>query len=66
MNKRMITGSQALKDAGKIIAYMLVGDKFSDREVEEVRDILRKAKADVKNEDGTSLEGIEVQIPEII
>lgn len=66
MNKRMITGSQALKDAGKIIAYMLVGDKFSDREVEEVRDILRKAKADVKNEDGTSLEGIEVQMPEII
>ena len=66
MNKRMITGSQALKDAGKIIAYMLVGDKFSDREVEEVRDILRKAKADVKNEDGTSLECIEVQMPEII
>ena len=66
MNKRMITGSQALKDTGKIIAYMLVGHKFSDKEVEEVKEILKNAKADVKNEDGSPAENTEVQMPPII
>ena len=66
MNKRMITGSQALKDAGKIIAYMLIGDDFSDKEVDEVREILKKAKADVKNDDGSSAEDVEVTLPPII
>ena len=66
MNKRMITGSQALKDAGKIIAYMLIGNEFSDKEVEDVREILKKAKTDVKNEDGSPVENIDVQLPLII
>lgn len=66
MNKRMITGSQALKDAGKIIAYMLIGNEFSDKEVEEVREILKKAKADIKNEDGSSTDEVEVTLPPII
>ena len=66
MNKRMITGSQALKDAGKIIAYMLIGNEFSDKEVEEVREILKKAKADIKNEDGSSADEVEVTLPPII
>ncbi len=66
MNKRMITGSQALKDAGKIIAYMLIGNEFSDKEVEDVREILKKAKTDVKNEDGSPVENIDVQLPLVI
>lgn len=66
MNKRMITGSQALKDAGKIIAYMLIGNDFSEKEEDAVREILKKAKTDSKNEDGSSAEEIEVQLPPII
>lgn len=66
MNKRMITGSQALKDAGKIIAYMLIGNDFSEKEVDEVREILKRAKADVKNEDGSSAENVDVTLPSIV
>ena len=54
------------KDAGKIIAYMLIGNEFSDKEVEEVREILKKAKADIKNEDGSSADEVEVTLPPII
>ena len=66
MNKRMITGSQALKDAGKIIAYMMIGDKFSEKEVQDVKEILTRAQTAVKNDDGIVGENIEVQLPNII
>lgn len=49
-NKKMITGSQALKDAGSIIAYMLVGDKFTEAEKDNVLQIIRKANDDEKLE----------------
>lgn len=42
----MITGSQALKDAGSIIAYLLVGGKFTDTEKDSVLQIIRKANDD--------------------
>ena len=45
-NKKMITGSKALKDAGSIIAYMLVGDKFADAEKSNILQIIRKANDD--------------------
>ncbi len=66
MNKRMITGSQALKDAGKIIAYMLIGHDFSEREVENLREILRNARGDIKEEYRNSMQGSDVKLPPII
>lgn len=44
--KKMITGSQALKDAGSIIAYMLVGDKFSAEEKDNLLKTIRQANED--------------------
>lgn len=66
MNKRMITGSQALKDAGKIIAYMLIGHDFSDREVENLREILRNARGDIKEKDSNGNQESDVKLPPII
>lgn len=45
-NKKMITGSQALNEAGSIIAYMLVGDKFSSDEKNRLLQIIRQANDD--------------------
>lgn len=45
-NRRMITGSQALREAGAIIAYMLVGDKFSYEMKKGVLDTIRTAQDD--------------------
>lgn len=42
-NKKMITGSQALKDAGSIIAYMLVGNHFSKEEKQSLLQTIRQA-----------------------
>jgi DNA sulfur modification protein DndB len=64
MNKRMITGSQALKNAGKIIAYMIAGNKFSAKDVAEVREILKDANANIKGENED--EPAEIRLPEII
>lgn len=64
MNKRMITGSQALKNAGKIIAYMIAGNKFSAKDVAEVREILKDANANIKGEKED--EPAEIRLPEII
>lgn len=44
--KKMITGSQALKNAGSIIAYMLVGDRFSADEKNNLLQIIRQANED--------------------
>ena len=45
-NKKMITGSQALKEAGNIIAYMLVGQHFSADEKKNLLQTIRQANAD--------------------
>lgn len=45
-NKKMITGSQALKDAGEIIAYMLIGDEFSNEKKEHLLLTIRQAQDD--------------------
>ena len=39
----MITGSQALKDAGSLIAYMLVGEKYDKGEQERLLKVIREA-----------------------
>ena len=39
----MITGSQALKDAGSLIAYMLVGEKYNKEEQERLLKVIREA-----------------------
>ncbi len=56
-NKKMITGSQALKNAGNIIAYMLIGNEYTEKEKEQLLQILRDANSD---------EGHEVELPEIL
>lgn len=45
-NKKMITGSQALKEAGNIIAYMLVGQHFTVDEKQNLLQIIRQANDD--------------------
>ena len=45
-----------MKQAGKLIAYMLIGDKFNDEEVNEVQEILNEAAG----------ENQETELPEII
>ena len=47
-NKKMITGSQTLKDAGNLIAYMLVGKRFTKDEKNKLLETLRKAQNDEK------------------
>lgn len=54
-NKKMITGSQALKNAGSIIAYMLVGDKFTTTETNNILQTIREA-----NDDDT------LELPDIV
>ena len=48
-NKKMITKTNSLKQAGKLIAYMLIGDKFDDEEVDEVKEILNEAAGENQN-----------------
>ena len=45
-SKKMITGSSALKNAGGIIAYMLVGNKISKAECDRLLGVLREAADD--------------------
>ena len=54
-NKRMITGAQALRNAGEVIAYMVIGDDFKKQEKEQLLQKLRDAADDQT-----------VQLPEII
>lgn len=42
-SKKMITGSQALKDAGSLIAYMLIGEKYDKGEQERLLKVIREA-----------------------
>lgn len=41
--KKMITGSQALKDAGSLIAFMLIGEKYDTTEKERLLKVIREA-----------------------
>ena len=45
-NKKMIAGTQALKNAGGIIAYMLIGDNVPQAERERLLGVLREASDD--------------------
>ncbi len=42
-NKRMITGAKALRDAGVLIAYMVIGSKFTEKQKQELLQKLRDA-----------------------
>jgi len=55
-SKKMITKTNSLKQAGKLIAYMLIGNKFNAEEVNEVQGILNEAVG----------ENQEVELPKII
>ena len=44
--KKMITGSQALKDAGNLIAYMILGDKYDRDEKNKLLNLIREANDD--------------------
>lgn len=45
-NKKMITGSQALKNAGSVIAFRLIGDAFSETEKDDLLRTIREAQND--------------------
>lgn len=45
-NRKMIAGAQALRNAGGIIAYMLIGDKVPLVERERLLSVLREATDD--------------------
>lgn len=45
-SRNMITGGQAIRNAGKIIAYMIIGESYSKKEKEELLNILRDAADD--------------------
>lgn len=49
-SKKMITGSQALKNAGSVIAYMLVGNSFSKAEKDNLLKTIREAQDDISYE----------------
>lgn len=55
-SKKMIAKTHSLKQAGKLIAFMLIGDKFTDSEVEELQEIHNEAADEYQ----------EVDLPEII
>ena len=42
-SKKMIAGSKALKDAGSLIAYMLMGEKYDKEERERLLKVIREA-----------------------
>lgn len=45
-NKKMITGKDAIRSAGMVIAYMVMGSQMSQEEIEDVRQIIRNARND--------------------
>ena len=53
----MITGAQALRNAGNIIAYMLIGNEFTNKEREQLLQLLR---------DASGSEGGEVKLPDMV
>ena len=41
--RKMITGKESIRDAGRVISYMVMGEKMSKNEVQEIRDIINVA-----------------------
>ena len=48
--KKVITGKESIKAAGLVISYMVMGESMSEDEVAEVREIIRNATNDEKDE----------------
>lgn len=45
-NKKMITGKDSIRAAGMVIAYMVMGNRMTRSEVDDVRRIIRNARND--------------------
>lgn len=45
-NKKMITGKEAIRSAGMVISYLVMGKEMSKEEIEDVTQIIRNAKND--------------------
>lgn len=43
-NKKMITGKEAVRGVGMVISYMVMGDKMTKAELEDVKTVYRNAK----------------------
>lgn len=41
--RKMITGKESIREAGQVISYMVMGDKMSKSEIQEIRDIISNA-----------------------
>lgn len=48
--KKVITGKESIKAAGLVISYMVMGENMSEDEEAEVREIIRNATNDEKDE----------------
>ncbi len=46
-NKKMMTGKDAIRGAGMIISYLVMGDSFSQAELDDVTQIIQNARNDV-------------------
>lgn len=49
-NKKMITGKDAIRRAGMVIAYLVMGDKMTKDEIDDVRQIICNARNDSEAE----------------
>ena len=45
-NKKMITGKESIRGAGMVIAYMIMGNRMTRSELDDVRQIIRNARND--------------------
>lgn len=45
-NKRMITGKESIRSAGKVISYLVMGDHMTQSEIKEVKEIICNARND--------------------
>ena len=48
--KKVITGKESIKAAGLVISYMVMGERMNEDEVADVREIIRNATNDEKDE----------------
>ena len=44
-NKKMITGKDAIRGAGMVISYLVMGDLMTEDEIADVRQIINNARA---------------------
>ena len=50
-NKKMITGKESIRGAGMVIAYIIMGNRMTRSEIDDVREIIRNA----RNNDNATL-----------